>query len=535
MPTLTQRLSALSKPGHESLLSGIKRGIEKESLRVSPEGELSQRPHPKALGSTLTHPSITTDFSEALLEFITPPLTSVPDVLTTLENIHRFTYQNIGDELLWVNSMPCVLGDDRDIPLADYGASNIGRMKKIYREGLGNRYGRLMQTIAGIHYNWSVPDDCWHALKESASYAGALQDYKTEQYFGLIRNFRRHFWILLYLFGGAPAVCRSFVRNRQHQLQPFNGDAHSLHTPFATSLRMGDLGYQSKAQDSLVVCYNDLSNYIENLRKALTTPYPDYQKIGIQDKSGHYRQLNTHLLQIENEFYSTIRPKRVTHSGEAPAVALWQRGVEYVEIRCIDLNPYSPVGIDAEQIYFLDVFLLHCLLSDSPTTDDNEYHQVLENQRKVVYKGRDPGLKLERNGQEITLRKWAGSLYQELEDVAGILDSRLPKAVHSAALKKLKTRLDDPEHTPAAQLLNEMASSGKTYFQTALGHARQHREYFLSNPLDPSQAQSFSEAAEQSLAKQAAIETSDVTNFGQYLADFYSQYDFPLNKAAENP
>ena len=497
---------------------------------MTPEGQLSQRPHPRALGSTLTHPSITTDFSEALLEFITPPLESVPEVLKVLENIHRFTYGNIGDELLWVNSMPCVLGNDLDIPLADYGSSNIGRMKKIYREGLGNRYGRLMQTIAGIHYNWSVPDDCWQVLKDNARNAGSLQDYKTEQYFSLIRNFRRHFWLLLYLFGGAPVVCRSFVANRQHQLQPFDGDTHSLHMPFATSLRMGDLGYQSKAQDSLVVCYNDLATYIKNLREALTQPYADYQKIGVQDSTGHYRQLNTHLLQIENEFYSTIRPKRTTDSGETPLRALWQRGIEYVEVRCVDLNPYSPVGIDADQMYFLEVFLLHCLLADSPPTDDAEYSQVLENQRRVVYSGRDPALKLVCDNSEISLQDWAKTLYEELEKVAEVLDLNMPDQAHGAALKKIKARLSEPQLSPAAQLLHEMESSGTTYFQTALNHARQHRDYFLDTPLDSDQAKYFEKLAEESLARQVAIESADSVSFEQYLSDFYAQYDFPLTR-----
>ncbi|MBV1932050.1 MAG: glutamate--cysteine ligase [Porticoccaceae bacterium] len=530
MSSLSKHLSVLARPENHSLLAGIKRGIEKESLRVTPEGQLSQSPHPKALGSTLTHPSITTDFSESLLEFITPPLNSVPEVLEALDDIHRFTYHNIGDELLWVNSMPCVLGNDEDIPLGDYGSSNIGQMKKIYRRGLGNRYGRLMQTIAGIHYNWSVPDDCWQVLKDNTDYSGSLQDYKTEQYFGLIRNFRRHFWLLLYLFGGAPAVCRSFVAGRQHQLQPFNGDTHSLHMPYATSLRMGDLGYQSKAQDSLVVCYNNLSSYIENLREALTEPYPGYQDIGVQDASGTYQQLNTHLLQIENEFYSTIRPKRITSSGETPMRALWQRGIEYVEIRCIDLNPYSPVGIDADQMYFLEVFLLHCLLSDSPDTDEKEYQQVLENQRRVVYQGRDPALELIKGDSQITLRAWSESLYDELEALAELLDSNMPKPVHSTALKKLKPRLSNPALTPAAQLLDEMKSSGSTYFQTALKHAKKHRDYFLKTPIDADQVKYFEKLATESLAKQAEIEAADNISFEQYLAHFYAQYDFPLVK-----
>ncbi len=525
---LKARLQVLAQPAHHPLLKGIKRGLEKESLRVTPEGQLSQQPHPRALGATLTHPYITTDFSEALAEFITRPLTSVPEVLQQLDDIHRFTYRNIGDELLWVNSMPCVLGRDEDIPLADYGTSNIGRMKKIYREGLGNRYGRLMQTIAGIHYNWSLPDDCWQILKDVEQRKGALQDYKTERYFGLIRNFRRHFWLLLYLFGAAPAVCRSFVANRTHQLQPFNSDVHSLYLPYATSLRMGDLGYQSQAQESLIVCYNDLTTYIENLRQALTTPYPPYQNIGVRDSAGSYRQLNSHLLQIENEFYSTIRPKRTVDSGETPLRALWERGIEYVEIRCVDLNPYLPVGIDAEQMYFMEVFLLHCLLTDSPPTDDREYHQVLENQRRMVSRGRDPDLTLLRGDSEVSLQNWAATLNSDLTRVADLLDLNMAEPVHGQAVKTLGKRLDDPQRTPAARLLDEMRNSGKTYFQTALDHACQHRDYFLAAPLDSAQTQIFNNLARQSLAQQHAIEDADKIGFDEFLANFYAQYQFSL-------
>jgi glutamate--cysteine ligase len=525
---LKTNLSVLGEKENHPLLAGIKRGLEKESLRVTPEGQLSTRPHPKALGATLTHPNITTDFSEALLEFITPPSTSIHEVLAILDDIHRYTYSKIGDELLWVNSMPCVLGRDEDIPLADYGSSNVGRMKKIYREGLGNRYGRLMQTIAGIHYNWSLPDDCWQLLKESAQYSGDLYNYRTEKYFALIRNFRRHFWLLLYLFGSAPVVCRSFVANRDHQLQPFNSDTHSLHMPYATSLRMGDLGYQSKAQESLVVCYNDLPSYIVNLRTALTEPYAEYQKTGIQDVSGHYHQLNTHLLQIENEFYSTIRPKRTTESGETPLQALWHRGVEYVEVRCVDLNPFMPVGIDAQQMYCMEVFLMHCLISDSPQTDELEYLQILENQRRMVSHGRDRALKLLRHNSEISLRSWAKALYPELKDVAALLDLNMSEPVHGNALKALWVRIDNPEETPAAKLLDKMKSSGKTYFQVALEHARTHRDYFVNRPLDQDKYQHFKDLARDSLARQKAIEDADHIDFETYLADFYAQYAFEL-------
>ncbi|MGK2913992.1 MAG: glutamate--cysteine ligase, partial [Porticoccaceae bacterium] len=516
-------------PKNSALLTGILRGLEKESLRVTPDGVLATSGHPRELGSTLTHPNITTDYSEALVEFITPPTTSVKGMLDTLEDIHRFTYQHMGKDLLWVNSMPCVLGRDDDIPVARYGHSNIGRMKTVYRVGLGHRYGRLMQTIAGIHYNWSLPDDFWALLHRHSGSTDSLKDFKTTRYFGLIRNFRRHFWLLLYLFGAAPAVCRTFVANREHSLVPFGADDHSLHMPFATSLRMGNLGYQSNAQESLVICYNSLGNYIENLRRALTTPYPPYERIGLKDAGGHYRQLSTHLLQIENEFYGSIRPKRSTASGEAPLPALWQRGVEYVEVRCLDLNPYLSIGIDAQQVHFLDVFLLHCVLADSPETDDEEYRKILENQRRVVYRGRDPGVVLLAAGGGKTLRAWGEELCTAMQPVAALLDQAFTGEAHGRALTEIGARLHAPEQTPAAQLLAEMARTGQTYFETAQGHALQHREYFLGLGTDPLIEAQYAELAARSLADQRAIEAGDTINFDDFLARYYAQYQFPLD------
>lgn len=529
MSSFAKRLALFTDPSHGSALRKISRGIEKESLRVTPAGRLAHTPHPAALGSTLTHPQITTDYSEALLEFITPPSQSVDEVEQTLMAIHNYSYRHIGDELLWAHSMPCSLQGDSDIPEAKYGSSNIGQMKQIYRIGLGHRYGRLMQAIAGIHYNFSLPDSAWQILQSAQGNSGSLQDFKTHGYFGLIRNFRRYYWLLLYLFGASPAVCRSFVKNRDHQLTAINGDEHSLHAPLATSLRMGDLGYQSDAQSSLVVCYNRLENYINTLREALTQPYPAYEQAGLKAADGSYQQLNTHLLQIENEFYSAIRPKRTTASGETPVAALWERGVEYIEVRCLDVNPYLPVGIDTTQMRFMDTFLLYCLLQESPDSHIGEYNNILENQRRLVYRGRDPELTLLTDEGERPMLPWAQELFTGMAEVAKLLDDAHGDQLHSQALAHFQARLDHPEQIPASQLLAEIRDSGDSYFQTALKHARQHREFFLDSALDPALAEQFEAAAALSLEKQQQIEAAPQVPFDQFLADFYKGYDFSVS------
>ena len=520
MLSLATKLALLSGSDNAPLLTGITRGIEKESLRVQSNGKLATTAHPKALGSTLTHPSITTDYSEALLEFITTPSSSIAQVLNELDEIHRYTYQHINDELLWVSSMPCQLGDDSSIPIAEYGGSNIGTMKSIYRVGLGNRYGRLMQTIAGIHYNFSVPEELWRELQTASDNTDSLQDFKTAGYFALIRNFRRYSWLLLYLFGSAPAVCKSFVQGRQHQLVPFGKDTHSLHTPYATSLRMGDLGYQSDAQSSLVVCYNSIDQYIKTLREALEQPYPAYDEIGLKDDAGNYKQLNTHLLQIENEFYSAIRPKRTAASGETPLHALEQGGVEYIEVRCVDLNPLAAAGIDEETIRFLDTFLLFCLLQDSPATNNQEYAQIPVNNSRTVYNGRDPELTLLRDDGEVRLRDWGRTLLSELQPVAELLDSANQTQAYSVALANMQERIEDDSSTPAATLLREMTDNNETYYSMAMRKACEQRDYFRERPPSDETIAKYRQLAQQSIQRQAEIEASDNLSFDEFLANY---------------
>lgn len=525
MSLLSQRLAVLTDPMHQRLARVVK-GLEKESLRVTPAGTLAQTDHPRALGSALTHPRITTDYSESLLEFITEPTDSTAALLQELDNIQAFTYRQLDDELLWVASMPCMLGSESEIPVGRYGSSNLGRMKTIYRVGLGKRYGRLMQTIAGIHYNFSVSDEFWAFWHEREGCKESLQEYKNRRYFDLIRNFRRNFWILLYLFGASPAVCRSFVKGRQHQLVPFGSDDHSMHLPFATSLRMGRLGYQSTAQDSLVVCYNTLDSYLETLCQAITGDDGTYNDVGLKDEQGEYQQLNTNLLQIENEFYSTIRPKRTAKTGQTALMALHDGGIEYIEVRCVDLNPYEPLGINAEQVNFLDAFLIYCLLADSPLTDKEQYRRAQDNQRLIVERGRDPQMRLQSDVGEQTVGQWGHALLDEIMRTAGLLDKAYGSSDFSDAVVAQRVKLDKPELLPSAQLLNDMNASGKTFFGLAMSLAEQHKaRYQQVEPPAPWLA-TMQTQVQDSLQKQSNIEASDDVDFDTYLANYYAQYHY---------
>ncbi|MFU8814983.1 MAG: glutamate--cysteine ligase [Pseudomonadales bacterium] len=514
IPVSSEILGALSRQP-EALL-GLRRGIEKESLRVDVNGKLSQRPHPRYLGSPLTHPQITTDFSEAQLELITDVHDSPEGALRQLEDVHRYVYRGIDDELLWTASMPCVLGTDEEIPVGLYGTSNIARVKTIYRLGLGNRYGRLMQTISGIHYNFSVPDAFWPVLAESVG-ARPDQSFRTQSYFSLIRNFRRFSWLLIYLFGASPALCKSFVKDRPHPLQSF--DEGSLFLPHATSLRMGRLGYQSDAQSQLHISYNSLDQYARSMQQALTQSYPPYEEIGVRVE-GEYRQLNTALLQIENEFYGTVRPKQPVRSGERPLAALRSRGVEYVEVRCLDLNPFLPVGIDVPQMRFLDTFLLFCLLTRSPADSEQESRIMGDNQLRVVEQGRQPGLMLDKTSGPVTREAWSREILSGCRPLAELLDQVHGSSHYSRAWEEQQIKVEQPELTPSARMLEIMSGQGIPFFRFTMNQSVAHKGYFSEHPLLPDQLVEHEAAAQASLAAQARVEAEDDVDFETFLARY---------------
>ena len=520
---MTKLITQLCNSGQQLLLCGGLKGLEKESLRINKRGEIAQTAHPYALGSALTHPTITTDYSEALIELITPPFPRITDTLADLHYNHQFVFQHLNDEILLSASMPCGIQGDESVQIANYGNSNIGRMKHVYRHGLWHRYGRTMQAIAGIHFNYSVPDALWPVLHQLTKCTDSLDNFISSRYFSLIRNFQRIGWIILYLFGASPALCKQFFNSRPELIDQFERfDDQTLYHPYATSLRMSDIGYKSQNQAKLNINYNSLDAYVESLTTAISTPYAEYEKIGIL-VDGIYKQLNSHLLQIENEFYSTIRPKQITHSCEKPTVALKRRGVRYVEMRSLDLDPFLPLGIDESKACFIEALLLTCLLTDSPLFTEQDELINNTNQLLVANEGRKPGVLLQKNKHSISLTEWAQEIIASMTPICQILDTQETQQPYQHALQIAQHCVIHPELTPSARLLNEMQREAMCFGTFALKHSLANADYFRSSPLDAEKNQYYQDLAQQSRQQQAALEAQPQRPFDQFLTDYFSQ------------
>ena len=519
---LQQRLAMLNSAPLKQAITGIRRGIERETLRVKADGSLALTPHAKALGSALTHPWITTDFSESLLEFITPATDSIDTTLAQLSDIHRFTIRNIAGEQFWAGSMPCFIHNQTEIPFAQYGSSNVGKMKTLYRKGLHNRYGSMMQAISGVHFNFSFSEAFWQQYQQVLGQSGPLQSFISEQYLSLIRNYKRYVWLMVYLFGASPAMCQSFLEGRQSRYSFQALGKGTLYLPYATSLRMSDLGYTNSAQSSLNITYNNLDEYIAGLHQAISMPSEEYRNIGVK-VDGEYQQLNANVLQIENEFYSTIRPKRTTQSGERPTCALAKRGVEYIEIRALDVNPFSPVGITAEQMHFLDIFLLYCLLKDSPQLSASEQTVTEQNLKKVVTDGRRRNLDIIQGGQPRLMLDWAEELFADMMPVAQYLDSAYATERYSSAIKQFYMGLLDPAQTVSGQVLNNLLAAQQDNGHFMLELSVKYQQQLANEDYQYYSEQQFTETAAQSLLQQQQIEQQDDISFEQYIAEYYAE------------
>ena len=495
------------------------RGIERETLRVTKDGRISEQPAPEELGNILTHPFITADFAEAQPELITSVNDSPATVLRELGKIHAFVARNLKNELMWSSSMPCELPPKSRIRTADFGQTNLGRLKGLYRSGLAERYGKEMQTICAIHYNFSFNDFFWKWLKQKEDSNESIKQFKSRRYFDLMRNFRRYSWLLTYLFGASPAACASFIKTKNHELlKTFNRE--TVFSPYSTSLRSADIGYQSGVQsEHVAVSYNGLAQYVSSLKAAIQSNFKGYEKFS-KKKS----QISSSLLQSEAEFYTTIRAKRKIDNGENFVLSLSQNGVEYVELRLLDLNPFTPLGISEDQIRFLDIFLLFCLLIESPKDDVKRLEDNAFNYNAVIFNGRDKGLILRDGAKELTIETWANEILEQLQGLANFLDTIEKSEKNRASLQYMSKLVSDPELTPSGKMLVEMAEKELSFLEFGLRKSEENYKHYLDLDLDIEELEFFKNVTEESHKKARKLQEDESQDFNAFLKNFLDSY-----------
>jgi glutamate--cysteine ligase len=487
------------------------RGIEKESLRVL-DSTISSSDHPKKLGAALTNPFITTDFSESLLEVITQKKGKIEESLKDLEEVLAFSHRNIPD-VIWPGSIPCSIENESEIRIAKYGSSNSAKLKELYRKGLSLRYGSMMQCVSGIHYNFSLSNEFFAVWENKGNHSKAFQD---EKYLSLVRNFRRNAWLLLYLFGASPIVPNNFIGNRKNFLKPFNKEDSYLE--YATSLRMSELGYMSEAQDDLHITYNTLDEYIDNLKLALTKKFLPYEKIGIK-KGDDYLQINDCIIQIENEYYSSIRPKRVVSSGERPINVLRDKGIEYVEVRCMDNNPFFHSSIDEDTAYFLETFLMVSLIEENKPCDKDEIVEILDNWQSVVKGGRNPNQQLKVENTDISLTEAAENIIEKMKSYA---DALLPEAAElkTKILKSIKiqeAKLKDSSKTPSGRIIKEMSENNWNWEEFNNYYFEKNKKFFNESNFNLNK---YEKAVEKSLSDLSNLELKKEVSFDSFLDNY---------------
>lgn len=507
---LQQNLDLLGS--HQHHIADVNIGLERETLRVNQQtGRISNQDHPKAIGSALTHSHITTDFAEAMLEFVTNPVDSAEKALQELSDIQKFTLSQLDNEIFWPGSMPPFIASEDEIVIAKYGDSNDAKMKSLYRKGLSLRYGKMMQVISGIHYNFSLKDHLFKAFQEATDNHDSLAAFKTNRYLHACRNVSHYGFVIPYLLGASPVMDKSFLAGKDNHFESLNDTDSYL--PKGESLRLSDIGYGNN-KCHFDVSFNNIEEFTKNIQFAISTPCNIFSQIPVIE-NGEYNQINNHILQIENEYYASIRPKQIMRKGENFLTALNKRGIEYIELRSIDINPLIAEGIDIDSMRFLQLFLTAAILTDAPELSQKEYEHNQKN-LKIVAK---TGLSLDQlftvTTQETTLKEALLAVTDWLTPIADLLGEK-----HQAALIKMIEKIEDPQKLPSTQVLAELQKSGQAYqaFFLEKANALYNDQY---STLDSAQTMHFKTLAKEALAQQKSIEEQPQIPFSEYLDNYF--------------
>lgn len=461
----SQNIDYFLRSDLKDLIKGTYCGLELETLRVNQKGSISLAPHPKELGSPLFNPLITKDFAEAQIEYTTPKCKSHQKAIRYLEELLAYTTKHMGKEFLWPLAMPPVCDHLNSSLIAQFGSTEEARKKHLYRLGLMHRYGTHVQLIAGLHYNFSFPKAFFIADYHKHSQSLSLQDFISERYLHIMRNFTRYTYLLVYLLGASPTHDTSYPSIRKRY-------------PFATSLRMSPFGYHSPFQCSLGVSYNSLKAFFSSFEKELSTPCKRFGSIE--------EQLNDHILQTESELYVPIRAKGNIDCESATLLAIKRCGISYLEVRTLDLNPFEMAKVQKKDLDFLRLFLIYCLIKPSPQQSHQDVLEARYNQHHIALYGRKPHVRLK---NKKSFKKEALKILSEMLTIAKILKQE------SCVWTQI-AKINDSSLCYSEQI------ASKPFLEFGLQQAKNHQTFFQNYPLKTSRYHTLSLIAQKSLLKQ---------------------------------
>lgn len=435
----------LSKLSTNEILAGSF-GIEWESLRARGEGELSLTPHPKAFGDKYTNPLITTDFSESQIEMITPAFNTIDEAFDTFSLLADLVNSSLpDDEYLWFQSIPCILPYNDKIPIAQY--SGEGAKSQKYREDLAKKYGVKKQMISGVHFNFSFDDEVLKKLHDIMGSDLSFQSFKNEVYLKIARNYLRYCWLIIYLTGCSIGSHNTFTKDCIH-LMDAKDNYGSYYSTKGPSFRNASCGY-----------------------KNLKDLYPSYDSVDefTSDVNGFIENGD---LSEAKELYTQIRlkPKR----PEDYLNSLKNDGIEYIEIRTLDINPFYQCGLVKHDMTFLHLFLIYMFVKDESSYPDwqKEAHINEENAAERSY---DESMRLIRDGKKVTLKSWASEIINEMYgmcEVLGIDNER-------QTLRIMCNRIKDPGLTYGQRMLNLIKDDG--YINTHVMLSKNNKQTSINN------------------------------------------------------
>ena len=415
----------ISKLSVDEILAGSF-GIEWESLRAKGDGNLSLTPHPEVFGDKLTNPVVTTDFSESQIEIITPTFNSIDEAFDNFSLLSDIVNASLPeDEYLWFQSIPCILPYWDQIPIAQY--SEDGQSSQKYREDLAKKYGVKKQMISGVHFNFSFSDELLNKLYAMESSDLTFKEFKNNVYLKVARNYIRHCWLIIYLTGCSIGSHKTFSNDCIH-LMDEQDDYGSYYSTKGPSFRNASCGYKNLKE--LYPSYDSVQEFVNDINKF------------IDDGD----------LSEAKELYTQIRLK--PKNPQDMLNSLENDGIEYVEIRTLDINPFYKCGLVRHDMKFLHLFLIYMFLKDESDYKDWQ-KEAKFNEEATAESAYVESMRLLRDGKEVTLKSWASEIINEMYGMCEVLGID-----EAATLSLMLNRISNPDLTYGKRLLNLIRENG---------------------------------------------------------------------------